>query len=186
MFQTLYRCIGHWWQTEGLPPGYEKEFSALGPVLGPRSSTRHTRREASQRCEDIGGSVSTGCGDAASQVHVTFATQPSPGPDSPKGCQEKETARWVEVLGAMLVHTPTPVGTMLGDKPRTLQLLGAGRRACSLRSRVRAVRRHLNWLPLDFDTGFPFELEHVTGYLQARQSEPCTRNALRGARGCRG
>ena len=87
----------------------------------------------------------------------------------------------MEVLGAVLVHTPTPWEKMLGDKPGTLQLLGAGRRACTLRSRDRAVRRYLNWCALNDDTGYPSELEHITGYLQAWQSEPCTRNALRGA-----
>ena len=43
------------------------------------------------------------------------------------------------------------------------------------------VRRYLNWLALNHDLGYPRELDHVTGYSQARQSEPCTRNVLRGA-----
>ena len=73
------------------------------------------------------------------------------------------------------------MGKILGDKPGSLQLLGGGRRASTLRSRVRAVRRYLAWLALNHDFGYPRELEHVTGYLQARQSEPCTWNALRGA-----
>ena len=81
----------------------------------------------------------------------------------------------------MLVHTPTPMGKILGDEPGSLQLLGAGRRASTLRSRVRAVRRYLTWLALNHDVGYPRELEHVTGNLQARQTEPCTSNALRGA-----
>ena len=57
----------------------------------------------------------------------------------------------------------------------------SGRRASTLRSRVRAVRRYLNWLATNHGAGYPRELEHVTGYFQARQSEPCTRNALPGA-----
>ena len=102
------------------------------------------------------------------------------GPTARKDAEEKGV-RWVEVLGALLVHTPTPMGRILGDKPRSLQLLGAGRRTSTLHSRVRAVRRYLKWLALNHDVGYPSELEHVTGYLLARQSEPCTRNALRGA-----
>ena len=96
-------------------------------------------------------------------------------PDSSEG-------RWVEVLGAVLVHSLAPMGKIFGDKHGSLQLLGAGRRASTLRSRERAVRRYLNWLALNHDIGYPRELQHVTGYLQARKSEPCTRNALRGAR----
>ena len=117
----------------GLPPGYEREFYTLGPVL----------ESVAQRRD--------------------------------------ERSRWVEVLGATLVHTPTPVVKIFGDKPGSIQLLGAGRRASTLRSRVRAVRRYHIWLALNHDVGYPRELEHATGYLHARQSEPCTRNALWGA-----
>ena len=103
------------------------------------------------------------------------------GPTARKDAEEKERARWVEVLGSMLVHTPTPMGRILGDNPGSLQLLGAGRRASTSRSRLRAVRRYSNWLALNHDVGCPCELDHVTGYSLARQSEPCTRNALRAA-----
>ena len=44
-----------------------------------------------------------------------------------------------------------------------------------------AVRRYLTCLALNHDVGYLKELERVTGYLQARQTEPRTRNALRGA-----
>ena len=103
------------------------------------------------------------------------------GPTAGKDAEEKERARWGEILVSMLVHTPTLVGRILGERPGSLQLLGARRRASTLRSRVRAVRRYFNWLALNHDLGYPRELDHVTGSLQARQSEPCTRNALRGA-----
>ena len=73
------------------------------------------------------------------------------------------------------------MGRILGERPGSIQLLGAGRRASTLRSRVRAVRRYLNWLALNHDLGYPRELDHVTGYIQARQSEPNTRNELRAA-----
>ena len=45
----------------------------------------------------------------------------------------------VELLGSMLAHTPTPMGTLLAAQPNNLQFLGAGRRAATLRSRVRAL-----------------------------------------------
>ena len=73
------------------------------------------------------------------------------------------------------------MGRIFGERPGSIQLLGAGLRASTLRSRVRAVRRYLNWLALNHDLGYPRELDHVTGYLAARQSEPGTRNTLWGA-----
>ena len=66
--------------------------------------------------------------------------------------RKKERFRWVELLlAAMLARTPTPMGLMLTDRPGSIQLLGAGRRASTLCSRVRAVRRFLNWLALIHD-----------------------------------
>ena len=90
--------------------------------------------------------------------------------------KKKEHAGLNETLGSM-----TPMGRILGERLGSIQLSGAGRRASTSRSRVRAVRRYMNWLALNHDLGYLRELDHVTGYLLARQSEPCTRNALRGA-----
>ena len=59
----------------------------------------------------------------------------------------------------MLVPTPTPTGRILGERPGSIQLLEARRRASTLRSRVRAVRRYLNWLALNHDLGYPRELD---------------------------
>ena len=73
----------------GLPPGYENSFSALGPVLETAAQRQDRRfRELSnmERGEDIGGSVSAGCGDAASQVEVPSATQLLRGPDILEEC----------------------------------------------------------------------------------------------------
>ena len=72
------------------------------------------------------------------------------------------------------------MGRILGERPGSIQLLGAGRRASTLRSRVRVVRPYLNWLALNHDLGYPRELDHVTGYLQARQSEPCPEERVAG------
>ena len=180
-----------------LPSEYEKEFSTLGPVLESAAQRQDRRlRELS----NMEASIFLTQYEAREKEEKTpadqflLAAEMQPrrymsrlqrslhaGPTARKDAEEKEKARWVEVLGAMLVHTPAPMGKMLGDKPGTLQLMGAGRLASTLRSRVRAVRRYLNWLALNHDSGYPIELERVTGYFQARQSEPCTRNALRGA-----
>ena len=73
------------------------------------------------------------------------------------------------------------MGTLLAAPPSNLQLLGAGHRAATLRSRVRAVKRFLDWLAVSHAKGYPTKLHDYTGYLQARQSEPCTRGALKGA-----
>ena len=103
------------------------------------------------------------------------------GPNARKEAEETERTKWIELLGSMLAHTPTPMGTLLAAQPSNLQLLGAGRRAATLRSRVRPVKRFLHWLAVSHAKGCPTELHDYTGYLQARQSEPCTQGALEGA-----
>ena len=185
----------------GLPPGYEEEFSTLGPVLE-SAAQRQDRRirelsnmEASvlpqaaenlrkRRTPKIQRPLQTSSyGQRRCRLAGTCPaySAASTRPRARKDTEEKERARWVEVLGSMLVHTPTPMGRILRDKPCSLQLFGAGRRASTFRSRVRAMRRYLNWLALNHDVGYLCELDHVTGYLLARRSKPCTRNALRGA-----
>ena len=107
------------------------------------------------------------------------------GPNARKEAEEGERTKWIELLGSMLAHTPTPIFTLLAAQPSNLQLLGAGRRAATLRSRVRAVKRFLDWLAVSHAKGYPTDLHDFTGYLQARQSEPCTRGALKELWACR-
>ena len=109
---------------------------------------------------------------APRRFRAKFQQGVNQGPNARKG---------IELLGSMLSHTPTPMGALLAAQPSNLQLLGAGRRAATLRSRVRAVKRFLDWLAVSHVKGYPTELHDFTGYLQARQSEPCTRGALKGA-----
>ena len=140
----------------GLPPGYEREFSTLGPVLE-SAAQRHDRREREISNIEASGllkqhyaqkeKLAEDAETSADQFLLAAEMPPRrcksrlqrslfAGPTARKDAEEKERARLVEVLGAMLVHTPTPMGKILGDKPGSLQLLGAGRPASTLRSRV--------------------------------------------------
>ena len=64
------------------------------------------------------------------------------------------------------MNTNTPMGQFVRDKPASLQLLGAGKRASTLRARTRAIRTCA---------------EHVVEYLQVRLSEPTCRGGIKGA-----
>ena len=85
------------------------------------------------------------------------------GPNARKEAEEGERMKWIELLGSMLAHTPTPMGALLAAQPANFQLLGAGRRAATLRSRVRAVKRFLDWLAVSHGQGYPTELHDYTG-----------------------
>ena len=83
------------------------------------------------------------------------------GPTARNDAEEKERSRW---------EVSTPMDKILAERLGSIQLLGAGRCVSTLHSYVRAVRRFLNLSALNHDVGFP-----------ARQPEPCTPTALRGA-----
>ena len=71
------------------------------------------------------------------------------------------------------------MGNLLARQPGSLALLGAGRRAATLRNRVRLLRNFFSWLTATHEVRYPTSLEHFVGFLRARASEPANRGALR-------
>ena len=79
----------------------------------------------------------------------------------------------------LLRSTDTPMGKLIRENPSNIQLLGSGRRAGTLRSRVRSVQKFLGWLMASHDISFPVHWRQLTEYLQVRYSEPCVRGSLK-------
>ena len=75
--------------------------------------------------------------------------------------------------------SPTPMGSLLSRQPDSVALLGAGKRASTLRNRVRLLRNFFSWLTATHEVCYPTSLEHFVGFLWARASEPANRGALR-------
>ena len=63
------------------------------------------------------------------------------------------------------------MGRLLQSRQGDISLLGAGRRAGTIRSRVRNIRHFLAW--------HSSEQTHLTDFLQVRFSEPCNRGSLK-------
>ena len=84
-------------------------------------------------------------------------------PNAWKEAEEAEGTKWSELSGSMLALTPTPMGALLAAQPGIMQLLGAGRRAATWRSRLRAVKRFLDGLAVSHAEGHPTELHDDTG-----------------------
>ena len=97
--------------------------------------------------------------------------------------EEAERVRWVSELCTLLRGTHTPMGKLLVEKPGSESLVGAGKRAATLRSRVRMARRYLAWLSVNLKVTFPNRVEHWTEFLKVRISQPCNRGAPRNAHG---
>ena len=96
--------------------------------------------------------------------------------EMPKSISEESGSRFLKASSGA---TKTPMGELIGSSPPGTQPLGASRRASTLRSRVRAVRRFLAWLALAHGVSFPTEVVHLTEHLQTRHSEPCNRGSLK-------
>ena len=132
------------------PPGFELEFSIRGPVIQ-SAARRHGNRVG--RLTKLDASCSLHWHHARKKRQATDIKKTAPrsctsrlqrslhtGPTARGDADEKSRSRWVEVLAAVLVHTLTPIGKQLRDKPASIELLGAGRSTSMLRSPMRAVR----------------------------------------------
>ena len=95
--------------------------------------------------------------------------------------ENAERSRWVASLGDLLRHTDTPMGRLIRENPSNLQLLGSGLRAGTLRSRVRSIRKFLEWLSVAHKIAFPVHWQQHIEFLQVRLSEPCVRGSLKSA-----
>ena len=102
--------------------------------------------------------------------------------DTPSARQEAEEAerlRWLQAMALLVERSPTPMGNLLARQPGSLALLGAGRRAATLRNRFRLLRNFFSWLTATHEVRYLTSLEHFVGFLRARASEPANRGALR-------
>ena len=101
------------------------------------------------------------------------------GPTARKDAETAERDRWIQLLANLLRSTDTPMGKLIRENPSNIQLLGGGRRAGTLRSRVRSVQKFLGWLIASHGVSFPVHWRQLTEYLQVRYSEPCVRGSLK-------
>ena len=101
------------------------------------------------------------------------------GPTARKDAESAERDRWIQLLANLLRSTDTPMGKLIRENPSNVQLLGGGRRAGTLRSRVRSVQKFLGWLAASHGVNFPVHWRQLTEYLQVRYSEPCVRGSLK-------
>ena len=101
------------------------------------------------------------------------------GPTARRDADEAERQRWLQVLADLVRHSSTPMGQLLAAQPRNVEVLGAGKRASTLRSRVRAIRKFLRWLLVTRQLDYAQSVEHYTEYLRTRLSETCNRAALK-------
>ena len=76
-------------------------------------------------------------------------------PTARRDVEEAERQRWLQILADLLRHSPTPMGELLAAQPGNVEVLGGGKRASTLRSRVRAIRKFLQWLHLAHDIRYP-------------------------------
>ena len=140
------------------------------------------RREADRRATEV-ISISDQLLIAADMRPKKFRTKWQravyDGPTARKDAELAERDRWIQLLANLIRSTDTPMGKLIRESPSNIQLLGGGRRAGTLRSRVRSVQKFLGWLIASHGISFPVHWRQLTEYLQVRYSEPCVRGALK-------
>ena len=93
-----------------------------------------------------------------------------------RDAEEAELTKWIQTMGAMLSDTQENSWSIVH---RTIQMMGAGKRAATLRNRVRAVRKYIGWLTAAFDLPFPTDLIHNLEHLQMKHSDQDNRGSLK-------
>ena len=184
-----------------LPSGFQQEFESLvlrpsKPVQNGRYARRQSARTQTQSCnlhslEQKRKDTEQADKTAADQFIQATSLKPRRVPgtvhehvssmDPQQGEIQKrqnETDGFF-TLSELIKGTVTPMGKMLTHIPGQ-QLVGGGRRASTLRSRVRGVRKFLSWLALNRELSYPTSFDQLSEFLQVRLSEPCNRGALKG------
>ena len=98
--------------------------------------------------------------------------------------EKEERKRWFAELHEVLKELNAPSlkqARSSSDPERALSLqLGSGRRAATLRTRIREWRRFRIWLRERHGLAFPKDSTMILDYLADRAEEPCARNTLKG------
>ena len=106
------------------------------------------------------------------------------GPTARRDAEADLRSKYLPILADILKNTETPMEQLLREDPRNLELLGAGRRASTLRSRVRGVQKFLGWPAAAHNLAFPDCWRHYSEFLQVRLAEPCVRGAFKHTHSC--
>ena len=157
-FALLYYTLV---KDNALPVGYLREFLSLetparrgakrsqisaASITDSMASTALSalRREADRRATEI-GTIGDQLVIAADMRPKKFRTKWQravyDGPTARKDAEAAERDRWIQLLANLLRSTDTPMGKLIRESPSNIQLLGGGRRAGTLRSRVRSVQK---------------------------------------------
>ena len=175
-------------QDDAVPPGFQHEFESLASAIvggtAHESRKRQQVRQSSMRPSSFlhGRRNSSTKSGPRSQRLISWCRQPTvrprkyrarylraqfQGPSARKDAEESERNRWTTELADLLRGTQSPMGQFLTAQTGN-QLRGGGRRASTLRSRVRGVKRFLSWLALRYELIYSTVLSQLTEHLQVR------------------
>ena len=195
-FALLYYSLA---LDDAIPLGYLREFMSLETparraakraLISAVSITDSMASTALSAFREEAGRRATEFGTVGDQLAIAADIRPKrfrtkwqraiyDGPTARKDAEAAERDRWIQLLANLLSSTDTPMEKLIRESPSNIQLLGGGRRAGTLRSRVRSVQSSLVGLLLRTVSTFPAHWRQLTEYLQVRYSEPCVRGSLK-------
>ena len=93
--------------------------------------------------------------------------------------EDKERRLWTAALRELLKYTETPAASWIAERPESVDKLAAGRRLSTVRTRVRVLRRFLEWLVLTKGAVYPQHQQQLIEHEGLRAEEPCSRSPLK-------
>ena len=197
---TSSSCTTRWWRTQPCPEGLWRNSSRLRNPFAEQPKRAHIRAvsmtdaeatmelESHQRkkmSEESAGVLLAGQLVMLAELKPRkFRTRMQrlayEGPTARRDAEADVRSTYLRILANILKNTETPMGQLLREDPKNIDLLGAGRRASTMRSRVRGVVKSSwdGWRQAH-NLAFPDSWRHYSEFLQVRLAEPCVRGALK-------
>ena len=102
------------------------------------------------------------------------------GPTARQDAESAERSRWINLLPDLLRDTDTSMnGPSRRGEPGQLPVNWSGRRAGTIRSRVRSIQKFIAWLAVAHGVTFTVHWRQLIEYAQVRLSDPCVRGSLK-------
>ena len=178
------------------PKGYELEFASLESAIK-KGAVRALKRTAGSdnqsaavwlhRRQQESASKARSEKLAVDQLLLASSERPSrfrakwqvkffDGPTARKDAEDALRTKWIRELEGLFQGTATPMAKVLEERKGDSNVLGGGRRASTLRARVRAAKKFLSWLAVSADVALPHGLPGDAAFraVQPGSAQECT------------
>ncbi len=171
-------------ETAGIPAERRlRQLADMDTMYMAHAAELRKKRARNESFEDSFRGLAVFRGEAAPRLNTAPVSTPTTTTSTTRsGAIDVDALRdrCIQELRDALVAMRAPVMAQLEDGGRLdVSFLAAGRRARTLRTRLRAWRSFASWLRLSYGEGWTSSWNRVAEFMEVRASEPCSRAVIR-------